>query len=585
VPKVHSAHVRNGFPDQLAVMLRTIAHSSAPASAAAPEACTAGNAHSRSAADRGPGPAADDPRGRHGCVGAERAPTEPESLDDGAMRFKLLELDGRRRRGGGSRYEELGVHRAAASAILSAMRILLSVVILLACAASAVAAPPHARLRPDREIRQMLVTRVDVQKQATGVVVGIVEPRGRRVITYGTRGLADRRPMTGDTVVDIGSITKLFTSLLLADLAVRGELAIDDPVSRYLPAEVRVPERDGLPITLADLATHTAGLPLRPSNLVSADPDNKYAGYTIERLYEFLSAYALPRTPGTAYEYSNVGYGLLGHVIARRIGKDYAAAVRSRITGPLGMADTRIVPTPAMKARTAVGYTLEMKPAVSWDFGALEGAGALRSTANDLMKLLEACLGYRKTALAPALRVMVATRRPGGMQPSTQIALGWNVLVAGERELVWKNGSVGGYRAFIGFDLAARVGVVALSNAQTGIGVDDIGLHLLDPAQPVDLWTPVVRKAIAVAPELLDRYVGRYRFSPTDVLTFSRTGAQLYVTQEGSQDRVPVFAEGPRAFFLKVIDAQVTFVAAGDGPANAAIWQQGGKEERGERVE
>ena len=465
------------------------------------------------------------------------------------------------------------------------MRTLLSVVTLVACAASAGAAPPRSGLPPDREIRRMLVTRVDVQKQATGVVVGIVEPRGRRVIAYGTRGLADRRPVTGDTVFDIGSITKLFTSLLLADLAARGELAIDDPVARYLPAEIRVPERDGRPITLADLATHTSGLPLRPGNLVSADPENKYAGYTIERLYEFLSGYALPRTPGSAYEYSNAGYGLLGDIVARRIGQGYEAAVRSRITGPLGMADTRIAATPAMKARAAVGYTLELVPAPAWDFGALEGAGALHSTANDLMKLLEAHLGYRKTALGPALRAMLATRRPGGMAPSTQIALGWNVLVADGREIVWKNGSVGGYRAFLGFDLAARVGVVALSNAQTAVGVDDIGLHLLDPAQTVDLRPPTVHHEIAVAPDQLDRCVGRYRFSPTDVLAITRTGAQLYVAQEPSQDRLPLFAEGPRAFFLKVIDAQVTFVADGDGRASAAIWRQGGKDERGERIE
>jgi CubicO group peptidase (beta-lactamase class C family) len=459
------------------------------------------------------------------------------------------------------------------------------IVLLIACAASAAAAPPRSDLPSDREIHRMLATRVDVQHQATGVVVGIVEPRGRRVIAYGTRGLADKQPMTGDTVFEIGSITKLFTSLLLADLAARGELAIDDPVARYLPAGVHVPERDGRPITLADLATHTAGLPLRPDNLVSSDPENKYAGYTIERLYEFLSGYALPRTPGTAYEYSNTGYGLLGHAVARKIGQTYEAAIRARITGPLGMADTRIAATPAMKARTAVGYTLELKPAPAWDFGALEGAGALRSTANDLMKLLDACLGYRKTALGPALRTTVATRRPGGMQPATHIALGWNVLIANGREIVWKNGSVGGFRAFIGFDPAARVGVVALSNAQTGVGVDDIGLHLLDPAQRVDLRAPTVHTEVAVAPDLLDRYVGRYRFSPTDVLAITRAGAQLYVTQEPTQDRLPLFAEGPRAFFLRAIDAQVTFVADGDGRATGAIWHQDGKDERGERIE
>ncbi len=446
--------------------------------------------------------------------------------------------------------------------------------------------PAQAAPPPDAELRRMLVTRVDVQRQATGVVIGIVAPTGQRVVAYGTRGLDDKRPITADTVFDIGSITKLFTALLLADLATRGQVALDDPAAHYLPASVHLPERNARPITLVDLATHTSGLPLRPGNLLSNDPDNKYAGYTAELLYEYLASFQLTRDPGSQYEYSNVGYGLLGQALSHKLRLRYADAIQARITGPLGMRDTRIVVTRDMQARAAIGYSSQLAPVPHWEFGALESAGALRSTARDLMRLLGAQLGYRKTALHRALTSMLDARRPGGMAPSKFIALGWNIQVSGDREIAWKNGSVGGYRAFIGFDAKARVGVVALANAQTAFGVDDIGLHVLDPDYPVDLHVPVPHKAIAIEPTLLDRYVGRYRFSDTDILTVTRDGAQLYGLSPGA-DRYPLYPEAEREFFLKLVDAQVTFIVAPNGPprATAVIWHQGGQDQRGERIE
>jgi len=180
---------------------------------------------------------------------------------------------------------------------------------------------------------------------------------------------------------------------------------------------------------------------------------------------------------------------------------------------------------------------------------------------------------------------MLETRRPGGMTPARFIAMGWNVQPVGDHEIAWKNGSVGGYRTFIGFDARARIGVVVLTNAQTAVGGDDIGLHVLDPSSPVDLHVPVKHQAIAVDPAQLDRYVGRYKFSDTDILVVTRDGAQLYGLSPGA-DRYPLFPEAERAFFLKVIDAQVTFVVPpdGTGPASAAIWHQGGQDQRGERI-
>src|SRR5205823_14852796 len=144
----------------------------------------------------------------------------------------------------------------------------------------------------------------------------------------------------------IGSISKVFTSLLLSDMVQRGEVALTDPIAKYLPAGVKVPERGGRSITLVDLSTHTSGLPRLPSNLNPKDQSNPYADYSVEQLYQFLSSYTLPRDIGAMYEYSNLGGGLLGHVLARRAGTDYETLMVSRIAGPLNMSSTRIVLSP-----------------------------------------------------------------------------------------------------------------------------------------------------------------------------------------------------------------------------------------------
>jgi serine-type D-Ala-D-Ala carboxypeptidase/endopeptidase len=459
-------------------------------------------------------------------------------------------------------------------------------ILLLASVAIRTDASPPPLIRNDEAIRKMLSTRVDLQKQATGIVVGVIDSNGSYIVSYGTLGLNDKRPVNGDTVFDVGSITKVFTALLLVDMAQHGEVSLDDPAAKYLEArKVKLPERAGKQITLVDLATHTSGLPLRPTNLVSKDPNDKYRDYTVELMYECLSSFTVTRDIGTKYEYSNLGYGLLGHVLEKRMGTTYAKLVESRITQPLEMKDTRIDLTPAMKSRIATGYNNELMPIPSESrFDALQSAGAFSSTANDLLKFLEAMLGYKQSPLLPAMKSMLDIRRPGGMQPSTEIALAWNVYVDGGQEVVWKNGSVGGYRSFMGFDSQARVGVVALANAQTPVGADDIGLHLLDEHIHVDQHIPKPHKEILIRPEILDRYIGRYQFSPTDIMTVTREGNHL-VGQLLDGQRFKMFAEGEHDFFMTIADAQVTFESSDQAPAKVAVWHQGGQDQRGERIE
>jgi serine-type D-Ala-D-Ala carboxypeptidase/endopeptidase len=456
----------------------------------------------------------------------------------------------------------------------------LAATVLLPCAVAQ--SISNSLFPPDSEIRQILVDRIDKEHQSVGIVVGVIEPRGRRVIAYGSLDKGDKRLLDGDTVFEIGSVTKVFTSLLLADMVQHGEVALTDPVAKYLPPDVKMPERGGRQITLQDLATHTSGLPRLPPNLAPKDPANPYADYSVEQLYQFLSSYQLTRDIDSQYEYSNLGGGLLGHVLARRAGMDYESLVRSRICEPLGMKSTGITLSAGMKARMAVGHDRSLDSVENWDLPTLAGAGALRSTANDLLTFLAANLGYTKSPLAPAMAAMLATRRPTDVS-GLEIALGWHILTKDGREIIWHNGRTGGFRTFIAFDPKSRTGVVALSNTSTTTGVDDIGRHLLDAnfrlAQP-----PKEHKQVVVDPKLFDKYVGRYELAPTFVVTVTREGDRLFGQATG-QSKFEMFPESEKDYFLKIVDAQITFEIDSDGRVTGLILHQNGANKFGKRVE
>ncbi|HEX2834668.1 MAG TPA: serine hydrolase [Thermoanaerobaculia bacterium] len=443
-----------------------------------------------------------------------------------------------------------------------------------------VATTAFAATPADAEIRRILSERIDVRKEGVGIVVGVIDEHGRRIVAHGTFDTKNKRAVDGDTIFEIGSMTKVFTSLLLADAAQRGEVKLEDPAAKYLPPAVTLPQRGGKQITLADLATHTSALPRLPSNLTPADVANPYADYTVEQLYAFLATYELPRDIGTEYEYSNLGAGLLGHLLARRANSDYATLVRTRITTPLAMKSTFIDIPPNLKGRLATGHDETLKPVANWDLPTLAGAGALRSSANDLLTFLAAQLGYTRSPLTPAMTSMLRTRRPTGASNLT-IALGWHIATSPNGgEIVWHNGGTGGYRSFFGFDPKTRSGVVVLSNTSTIAGVDDIGRHLLDPTSPL-LAMP---KQVAAKTELFDHFTGRYQLAPNFILTITREGGQLYLQATG-QPRFEIYPKGDREFFLKVVEALVTFDPDVDGRAPSLVLHQNGQHLPGKRLE
>lgn len=437
------------------------------------------------------------------------------------------------------------------------------------------------------EIRETLVKRVDQLKQAVGIVVGVIEPDGRRVVAYGNLANGDPRTLDGDTIFEIGSVSKVFTSLLLADMVSRNEVTLDDPAAKYLPENVTMPERSGKSITLLDLSTHSSGLPFLPSNRKLKDPRKPYADdYSVNDLYQFLSGYTLPRDPGSEFEYSNLGAGLLGHLLANRAGTDYESLIRIRITRPLNMPDTGITLS-SMEQRMATGHNAMLAPVAKLDLTTLAGAGALRSSANDMLTILEAFLGYKESPLAPAMKAMLEVRRPAGQ---TKIGLGWLIYSTDGREIAWHNGGTGGFRSFVGSDPKERAGVVVLSNASTPSGVDDIGLHLLNPKLPLaNPEPPKQHTEIHIDPKLLENYTGRYQVTPNLILEITRDGDRLFAqafvqlphNRSGDPTAAPkfeLFAEGGKNFFARVTDKQIAFDTGSEGRATSLILYQAGRE-------
>ncbi|MEH2590566.1 serine hydrolase [Bradyrhizobium sp. AZCC 1721] len=433
-----------------------------------------------------------------------------------------------------------------------------------------------AQMTPGQDVAAILKERVDVGRETMGLVAAFLDGDRHSITAYGQSGSPDNRPLDGDTVFEIGSITKVFTALVFADMVLRGELAPDDPAAKYLPASVRMPDFEGAPITLMDLATYTSGLPRMPSNFAPKDWSNPYIDYTFERLYDFLSNHKLAHKPGSHYEYANLGFGLLGHILERRAGKSYEELVISRICAPLGMEDTRITLSSSMRQRLARGHSAALTPVANWDFSVLAGAGAFRSTANDLMKFVRMCMNP-DGPVAAALKMTLSKRRP--MMEESDVALGWFVSSRFDDELILKSGGTGGYAAFIGYSTKTRRNCIVLSNAADYNPNIALGTHLINTAYPL----AKIRREVPVDPAVLATYAGRYEVSPNFILTVRTEGARLFI-QATAQPEFEVYAESETEFFYRVVDAQIAFARPEGGAAPSLTLHQNGKDLPGRRL-
>ncbi|MDB4952806.1 MAG: serine hydrolase [Myxococcales bacterium] len=410
------------------------------------------------------------------------------------------------------------------------MRAAFGLLFVLACGSSphlpaAQPSKPAAKLDPDGPHREVVTAQVRPYidaEIASGLVIGLYD--AGNVEIYGFGKGPGSAPPNGNTLFEIGSVTKVYTGLLLADAVQRREVELDQPVAELLPPGITMPMRDKIAITLRQLALHNSGLPRLPPGIAKiADAADPYARYSEDLLYADLVQTKLEATPGTAVLYSNYGFGLLGFALGRKIGGSYQAVLAQRVLTPLGLADTYFAVPATQQARVAQGTNGDLAPVPPWKFDALAGAGALISTVRDQLRLVDAELDSNAGGKGTLRAQMHLTQEPQLEHTAANEGLGWQIDNVGR---YWHNGGTGGFHSFVGFDPKTKRGVVILASTATSL-ID----HLADNLYKVLAKEQVASPRFATAAEI-SPFAGSYDLqgSKLKILT---AGKRLYVDGPG----------------------------------------------------
>jgi CubicO group peptidase (beta-lactamase class C family) len=454
--------------------------------------------------------------------------------------------------------------------------LLCGVAAFLAMATSSVEAVESLQSRIDSLVKPYIENNIVVS-----MTVGVLHRGTTTVCGYGRFSTDDDRQPDGDTVYEIGSATKVFTGVLLGDLVVRESVRLDQPAQELLPADVKMPIAGDRPITLLDLATHVSGLPRLPDNLKPSNLNDPYADYSVELLHQFLNDQQLAKAPGKASEYSNLGMGLLGHLLARRAELTYEQLFRERIAMPLKMHDTTITLADEQKRRLAPPHLADGTAATNWHLPTLAGAGAIRSTANDLLRFVQANLHPPDDTLGNAIDLAWKIHQPPLTEANFAMGLGWHV--ARDKSTRWHNVQTGGYHSMMLVNRQIDAGVVLLTNTATG-EVDQLAEQIMQMLAGKNVEPRKFDKPVQVERAVMDRYVGKYELFPGFVLTVSIDDNKLMVAATG-QPTLQVFARNETEWYYKVVEATLKFQVDADGKCDAVELFQNGKRLTGKRVD
>jgi len=407
-----------------------------------------------------------------------------------------------------------------------------------------------------------------------GVSIGLINPQGTQTAGYGQTTDANPQVPDAHTLFEIGSVSKVFTGLLLADAVQRGEVTLNEPVQRLLGESITMPKRDEREITLLDLATHSSALPRMPSNFMPKDINNPYADYSVEQMGKFISAYKLKEKPGTASEYSNLGMGLLGHALALKAGMSYEALLEARICGPLSMPNTRITLDDARRALLASGHDYDGQPAANWDIPTLAGAGAIRSNVEDMLKFVAACAMVTPSPLDKAIALTEQVHFENPPNAGHDVGLAW--MIRRKDHVVWHNGQTGGYHAYVALSPDKRAGIVLLSSTAMS-RADELGEQLISQLLTGNAKPSELPQVIALDSAALEPLVGKYLLTPQIKVSITQEGDQLFLQLTG-QPKLRFYPESDRRFFCRVVAASVSFEAGDDGKIRQLVIHQNGQD-------
>ncbi len=448
------------------------------------------------------------------------------------------------------------------------MRLLFAVGLMLACS--------QAFADHSQEVERLVKPLLD-SKNIVGCVVGVLDNGKQEIYGFGEihHGAGDKP--NADTVYEIGSMTKAFTGTLLGDMVNRGLVKLDAPVQDFLPPDVKLHQIKDHPIKLVDVASQSSGLPRMPNNFAPKDAKNPYADYTPELMFQFLGKLQLQCPPGK-YEYSNLGMGLLGYILAQKAGKSYEQLVVERICDPLNMNDTRITLSAEQRKRLAPPYNAELGDETNWDFDALAGAGVLRSTANDILKLAEASLSDDDRPVVKAIHTAWTPHygKPGDIR----VGLAWHL--ARDGETWWHNGQTAGYSSALFVYPPKHLAVVVLCNTATE-HTTPLAEKILQSLLGMHPEPLAVHKAVEIDPALLKSYEGTYVLSLVFAITITVEDGKL-MARATNQEKYQLFPDSDSKFFYKVVDAQISFEKDGNGNVNKLVLHQNGQDMPGIKV-
>ncbi len=322
--------------------------------------------------------------------------------------------------------------------------------------------------------------------QSVGLFIGVIKGDEVMMQGYGSVSRLSAQQPDSSTVFEIGSVSKVYTTAIAQALIDRGELSWDDPIARYIPATAGYKDDS---TTLRHLAAHLSGFPRIPQawfSKIEANECDPYSVLTMDDLLGYLRNDTDKKKPSmNGYDYSNVGTGLLGHILEWKTGKTYEALLQEYIAGPLQMKHTTI--TDADSAQFATGYNEQGKPTCHWHMPILHGAGAIRASGADMMKFLQVAM----TGSGEVGDIIARTQREVAAMPGGAIAHGWHIdrtngAIFGIMEIVWHNGGTGGFRSYIGFIPGKKTGIVILSN-QASEELDRLAISIILRANSVSL--------------------------------------------------------------------------------------------------
>jgi len=402
----------------------------------------------------------------------------------------------------------------------------------------------------------------------------VLVARGNDIILdkgYGSANLEWNIPNTPATKFRLGSLTKQFTAACVLLLEERGELSINDPVKKYMPDAPAAWDK----ITVFNLLTHTSGIPN-----FTAFPDYRSTepfATTPAQLVARFRDKPLDFEPGTKWNYSNSGYVLLGYLIEKITGESYAKFVRENIFIPLSMKDSGYDSNAAIIPNRAAGYSFSPTGIVNTSYIDMTipfSAGGLYSTTEDLLRWEQALFGGKLLSAASLEKMTTPFKN--------DYAFGLVVQANGPK-VIHHEGGIEGFNTDLEYFPERKRTVIVLANLD-GPGSGAVTTKIMALVNGEKVVLPSERKEVPVDPEILDGYTGKYVFAPNIILTVTREGNQL-MTQMTGQGKVPVYPEGARDFFAKVVDAQITFVTDTSGRASELILQQNGIDQHAKRTD